>query len=67
MGSIDSLRLLRACGAEKMTRMATAVRSKDSETEDGKFLKYGPDIQTLGATASDELLTTNEVVLALSY
>jgi len=46
--------------------MTTAVASKVSEAENDKRLRRGPDIQTLGATAFDNLLSSIEVVVAFA-
>ena len=61
---------LSASGVEEMTPMTTAVRSKVSEAENNnvndQLLGCGPDIQTLGATAFDDLLGRDEVVAAFA-
>jgi len=49
-----------------MTPMTMAVASTVSEAENGKLLGRGPGIQTLGATAFDNLLTRLEVVVAFA-
>jgi hypothetical protein len=49
-----------------MTPMTTAVASKVSEAENDQLLWRGPGIQTLGATAFDELLGRIEVVVAFA-
>ena len=46
--------------------MTTAVASKVSEAEDDQLLGCGPGIQTLGATAFDNLLSSIEVVVAFA-
>jgi hypothetical protein len=50
--------------------MATAEASKVLEAEHKKvnhrLLGRGPDIQTLGATAFDDLLASDEVVVAFA-
>jgi hypothetical protein len=53
-----------------MTQMTTTVASKVSEAENknvnDQLLERGPDIQTLGATAFDDLLASDEVVAAFA-
>jgi hypothetical protein len=53
-----------------MTPMTTAVASKVLEAENkndqDKLVGRGPDIQTLGATAFDDLLASDEVVAAFA-
>jgi hypothetical protein len=67
---LTSLRSPRASGVEEMTPMTTAVASKVSEAENknvnDQLLGRGPDIQTLGATAFDHLLASDEVVAAFA-
>jgi hypothetical protein len=50
--------------------MTTAVASKVSEAENKNFndqlLGRGPEIQTLGSTAFDDLLASDEVVAAFA-
>ena len=46
--------------------MTTAVASKGSEAENDQLLWRGPGIQTLGATAFDDLLTSIDVVVAFT-
>jgi hypothetical protein len=46
--------------------MTTAVASKVSEAENDQLLWRGPGIQTLGATAFDDLETSIEVVVAFA-
>jgi len=52
--------------------MTTAVASKVSQADNDnhnvndQLLGHGPCIQTLGATAFDDLLTSNEVVVAFA-
>jgi hypothetical protein len=55
-----------------MTPMTTAVASKVSQADNDnhnvndQLLGRGPGIQTLGATAFDDLLTSIEVVVAFA-
>jgi len=49
-----------------MTLMTIAVESKVSEAENQQLLGRGPRIQTLGATAFDNCLTSIEVVVAFA-
>jgi hypothetical protein len=53
-----------------MTPMTTAVASKVSEAENknvnDQLLRRGPEIQTLGATAFDDLLASDEVIVAFA-
>jgi hypothetical protein len=49
-----------------MAPMSTAVASKVSEAENDQLLWHGPGVQTLGATAFDELLVSIEVVVAFA-
>jgi hypothetical protein len=49
-----------------MTPMTTAVASKVSEAENDQLLWRGRGIQTLGAIAFDDLLTSVEVVVAFT-
>jgi len=46
--------------------MTTAVASKVSEAENDKLLGRGPGIQTLGATAFDDLLCSIIVVVTFA-
>jgi hypothetical protein len=46
-----------------MTPMTTAVALKVSEAKNDKLLGRGPGIQTLGASAFDDLLTSIEVIV----
>jgi hypothetical protein len=46
--------------------MTTAVASKVSEAENDQLLWRGPGIQTLGATAFDDLLSSIAVVVAFA-
>jgi len=70
LGSIDSLQSPSASGAEEMTPMTTAVASKVPEAENDiindQLLGRGPGKQTHGATAFDNLQTSNEVVIAFT-
>jgi len=67
---LTSLRSPSATGVEEMTPITTAVASKVSEGGNNhvndQLLWRGPDIQTLGATAFDHLLASNEVVAAFA-
>jgi hypothetical protein len=56
----------RASRVEVMTPMTTAVASKVSEADNDTMLMCSPDIQTLGATAFDDLLSTNQVIAAFA-
>jgi len=53
-----------------MTPINTAVASKVSEAENtnvnDQLLGRGPDIQTLGATAFDDLLASDEAIAAFA-
>jgi len=67
--SIDSVESPRASGAEEMTPMTIEVASKLSEADNDNVTTSvwsGPGIQTLGATALDDLLTSIDVVLAFT-
>ena len=65
---LSSLQSLSARGVEEMTPMATAVASKVSEAEhnnvNDQLLGRGAGLQTLGATAFDELLASAVVIAA---
>jgi len=63
---LTPLRSPSASRVEEMTPMTTAVASKVSEAENHKLLGRGPSIQTLGATAFDDLLASDEVVAAFA-
>jgi len=67
---LTALRSASASGVEEMTPMTTAVASKVSEAENNnvndQLLGRGPDIQTLGATAFDDLLACDEAVAAFA-
>ena len=55
-----------------MTPMTTAVASKVSQADNDnhnvndQLLGHGPGIQTLGATAFDDLLSSIEVIVAFA-
>jgi len=55
-----------ASGVEEMTPMTTAVASKVSEAARDKLLGRGQSIQTLGATAFDDHVASDEVVAAFA-
>jgi len=63
---LTALRSPSASGVEEMTLITTAVASKVSEAENVKLLMRSPTIQTLGATAFDDLLASDEVVAAFA-
>jgi len=69
---LTSLRSPSASGVEEMTPMTTAVASKvsqpdnDNHNVNDKLLGRSLGIQTLGATAFNDLLTSIEVVVAFA-
>jgi hypothetical protein len=63
---LTGLRSPSVSGVEEMTPMSTSVASKVSEAENDKLLGRGPSMQTLGATAFDDLLARDEVVAAFA-
>jgi len=63
---LTTLRSPSVSGVEEMTPMTTAVALKVSEAKNDNLLGRGPSIQTLGATAFDDLLATDEVVAAFA-
>jgi len=67
---LTSLQSPSVSGVEVMTPMTMAVASKvsDAENKNGndQLLGRGPDIQTLGSTAFDDLLASYEVVAAFA-
>jgi hypothetical protein len=63
---VTALRSPSASGVEEMTPMTTAVASNVSDAENDKLLGRGPSIQTLGATAFDNLLASDKVIAAFA-
>jgi hypothetical protein len=67
---LTSLRSPSGSGVEEMSPITTAVASKVSDAENNnvndQLVGRGPDIQTLGATAFDDLVASGEVVAAFA-